>query len=162
MAETGTASQRPKNGLRAEQPKNTIAATAASNIDLMRNGEPVDTAGLAGSRIANNCTLLFADTKPVTLNVRESRDGTVRQIARAGAGPANTRRHQTSWASGEIPSLPTMLHSNAGRCSHQTACLCECSRPGQKPQRSHRARRGWHTGQSSTTPTLTDHRGVRR
>ena len=60
---------------------------AASNIPLARNGEPVEIAGLAGIRVASNGALLFADSKPVTVNVREPRDGHVRQIARAGAGP---------------------------------------------------------------------------
>ncbi len=65
----------------------SAAPSAASNFVLVKNGEPVDIAGLAGIRIARDGSLLFADTKPVTLNMREARDGSVRQIARAGAGP---------------------------------------------------------------------------
>ena len=61
--------------------------SAASVIPLANNGEPLDVAGLGGIRIAKNGALVFADVKPVTLNVRESRDGFVRQIGRAGAGP---------------------------------------------------------------------------
>ncbi len=57
----------------------------ANNIPLVQNGEPVNIAGLGGIRISSNGALLFADIKPV--NVREARDGQVRQVARAGAGP---------------------------------------------------------------------------
>ncbi|MEO7361245.1 MAG: hypothetical protein ABI120_13015 [Gemmatimonadaceae bacterium] len=63
------------------------ASSAASSIPLENNGASFDIAGLAGIRIAHNGAVLFADIKPVTLNVSESRDGSVRQIGRAGAGP---------------------------------------------------------------------------
>lgn len=69
-------------------PKLRVAASSTASCILLTNdGEPFDIAGLAGIRIANDGALLFADVKPVTLNVRESRDGSVRQIGRAGAGP---------------------------------------------------------------------------
>lgn len=67
--------------------KSSNGIAPASNIELAQNGTPVDIAGLAGIRVAKNGALLFADIKPVTVNVRETRDGNVRQIARSGAGP---------------------------------------------------------------------------
>lgn len=79
-------------GVATAQPAaRTVTAAAPSIISLERDGEPMEVASLGGMRITKSGSVLFADTKPVTVWVREGRAGSIRQVARAGAGPAEYR-----------------------------------------------------------------------
>lgn len=81
----------------------TVAATAVSAqqssaplrgarpIVLEQNGAELELSSLAGIRVTKNGGVLFADNKPVTVRVRSGANGSIRQTARAGAGPGEFR-----------------------------------------------------------------------
>jgi hypothetical protein len=59
----------------------------AHHAALVRAGEPVDLAGVGGVRVTKTGAILFADTKPITLNLAQGREGSVQLVGRMGAGP---------------------------------------------------------------------------
>lgn len=60
-------------------------------IPLETNGVPLEVESLAGIRILSNGSVLFSDAKPASVRIREGARGTIRQLARNGAGPGEYR-----------------------------------------------------------------------
>ncbi|HEY0928661.1 MAG TPA: hypothetical protein VGE27_01975 [Gemmatimonas sp.] len=69
----------------------STALRGAQAVTLEQNGEPLELVSLAGVRVTRSGSVLFADSKPITVRARTGRDGVITSIAREGAGPGEFR-----------------------------------------------------------------------